>query len=333
MLRKIASGLFWAVPLVLFTSTMSTAQIPPKLLALVQEKAKIALALSEPASRCVQRKDTRHAAFHGCIDWHSAVHGTWALVAYTAMTGDRRYENLIGSILTGDKLAQEHALLRSTPGFEMPYGRAWLLRLAIEHERHYRDGKLLPLADVAASSLEAHYRANPPKPLSFTYDNSAWALINLLDYYQFRERQDSVERIKALARRAFFDHKAQCDPRAERPGFMATCTNWAWIVSKVVKRTEFIEWSSIFVPPALLRAPVLDPRSAHEYGLNFSRAWGLWELFSITKTPEYLDSYVDNFRATYEDRNNWDGDYQTVGHWVPQFGMFAVQPLFGPEFR
>ena len=25
------------------------------------------------------------------------------------------------------------------------------------------------------------------------------------------------------------------------------------------------------------------------------------------------------------------GDYRTVGHWVAQFGMFALQPLFGDE--
>ena len=29
--------------------------------------------------------------------------------------------------------------------------------------------------------------------------------------------------------------------------------------------------------------------------------------------------------------SNWRGSYTAVGHWVAQFGMFAVQPLFGPE--
>lgn len=98
-------------------------------------------------------------------------------------------------------------------------------------------------------------------------------------------------------------------------------------------RDQFDKWVSNFLPPSRLPLPIKDPKEAHEYGLNFSRAWGLWELFSITTNPEYLDSYVDHVQATLKDRNNLDGDYQSVGPWVPQFGMFAIQPLFGEDFR
>ena len=160
------------------------------------EQRKIALALSEPAARCVQRKDTKHPAFHGCIDWHSAVHGTWALVAYTAMTGDGRYESLIKDILQPKHLDKELRFLQSNTAFELPYGRAWFLRLALEYERHYRDGKLLPMGDFVASTLLTHYTHTVPDPRSPEYESSSWAIINLLDFYEFRSDKARVKQIK-----------------------------------------------------------------------------------------------------------------------------------------
>src|SRR5262245_43116226 len=56
-----------------------------------QERRQILDALVVPIEHCVRRQDTNYIAFHGCIDWHSAVHGTWALVKYTRLTGDTRY--------------------------------------------------------------------------------------------------------------------------------------------------------------------------------------------------------------------------------------------------
>ena len=64
------------------------------LASLAADRTEIAKALASAVSQAVCRKDTDHTAFHGCIDWHSAVHGTWALTAYTRMTGDRQHERL-----------------------------------------------------------------------------------------------------------------------------------------------------------------------------------------------------------------------------------------------
>ena len=36
----------------------------------------------------VSRKDTEHPAFCGCIDWHSSVHGTYALLVASRLTGE-----------------------------------------------------------------------------------------------------------------------------------------------------------------------------------------------------------------------------------------------------
>lgn len=329
----IAHAVFAGCTLFFAVTTSQGAQVPPRLLPLLQNKEKIALALSEPAARCVRMEDTKHSAFHGCIDWHSAVHGTWSLVAYTAMTGDDRYESLIKETLQPKHIDEELRFLQSNPTFELPYGRAWFLRLALEHERHYRDGKLLPMGDFIASTLLAHYTHTVPDPLSPEYESSSWAIINLLDFYEFRGDKARANQIKGLAKKFFLGAKPECDSNIERGGFMAICTNWAWLASKIMVREEFGTWVTSFLPPTRLPNPITDLKTAHEYGLNFSRSWGLWEMFSVAARPEYIDSYVDHMQATLDNRSNWDGNYRSIGHWVPQFGMFAIQPLFGSKFR
>src|SRR4051794_27244767 len=83
----------------------------------------------------IRRRDTPHAIFHGCYDWHSAVHGHWALLRIARVTGEQRFAEVATDELTPDRLATEATLLRDQPHFELPYGRAWFLRLAIEYAR------------------------------------------------------------------------------------------------------------------------------------------------------------------------------------------------------
>lgn len=313
----------------LAASSSSVARVPDVSLASLQrDKNQIALALATHASQCVQRHDTRHVAFHGCIDWHSSVHGVWTLVAYTAMTGDGRFEPVIRNVLTHGKLARETALLTRDESFENPYGRAWLLRLAREYEGHYSDKRMRPIADLAAASLLARYQRIPPNPFASEYRNPAWALINLVDYYDFVGDKARAAATRKIIRSSFVDSGKPCNAARDRDGFMAICLNWAWAVSKTMGRKEFTSWALAFVPPEDLPEPVSDPDSAHEYGLNFSRAWGLWELGRRVDRAEYRKAYAAHVHQTFDRPAHWRGDYGSVGHWVPQFGMLAIQPLF-----
>src|SRR5262245_34376899 len=70
----------------IFGSTTIRAQ-PPSLAPLAERKNAIAADLARQAALCSARRDTDHFAFKGCIDWHSAVHGVWALLAYEKATG------------------------------------------------------------------------------------------------------------------------------------------------------------------------------------------------------------------------------------------------------
>lgn len=299
---------------------------------LLEARVEIARALAEHIRRGVTRTDTGHAAFHGCLDWHSAVHGVWALVAYSRMTGDRQDEPLIAELLSPGKLTAERAFLRDHPGFEMPYGRAWFLRLAREHELAFGNGGLRPMAEDVLASLRAHYGARPPDPRRGSYASDSWALINMHDYAAWSADAAARETIRGWVDAHFVNAAEGCDYAPETGHFMAVCTNWAWLVSKVLPQGRFDAWAEAFFARPGLPRPVTHPVNWHHHGLNFSRAWGLSALHaasgSASAKQAYLEACVAHFRETYDNPALWRGSYEGVGHWVPQFGMLALQPLF-----
>ncbi len=307
-------------------ASAAAASAPPELAAFLAERGRIAAALSEPIAACVQRHDTDNPAFHGCIDWHSSVHGTWALTAYGWATGDTRYRALVDGLLAPALIAQERKHLAANPRFEMPYGRAWFLRLAIDHRRATGSELLTPMADDIARSIVARYSASPPDPTAIAYRSATWALINLYDYATLQGDRRTLAFVEAAVRARYLTDQACPLQSVElEPGeFMAVCTNWAWLVSKVLPHDQFVAWLGRFLPAELPLAPVAQPASIHQVGLNFSRAWGLWNLYRATGARRYLDLYLGHIDATYRRPELWKGEYDTVAHWVAQFGMLAL---------
>jgi hypothetical protein len=300
--------------------------------ALLQARSEIARELVEPIRASVARRDTRHSAFHGCVDWHSAVHGAWALAAYARMTGESACDAILEETLRPEKIAAERALLRLRPAFEMPYGRAWFLRLAREHALLTGSSVLQPMADEVLGSMLACYRGRAPDPWRGSYGSDSWALINMLDYATWSGNGAAEAAIRGLVEANFIDHGGGCDYAVEAGQFMAVATNWAWLVSKLLPRDHFTVWEREFFARAGLPRPVARPANWHHHGLNFSRAWGLWALHAASTTGDardtYLAAYVSHFRATYDTPARWRGSYRGVAHWVPQFGILALQPLF-----
>jgi hypothetical protein len=304
----------------------NAAQVPPDLVKFESERARMAFELSEPIATCVAKHDTSNPAFHGCIDWHSSVHGTWALTAYTWATKDERYRPLIESILQPSLLDDERKHLAKNPDFEMPYGRAWFLRLVIDYRKAFGKDILDAFGDDVATSLVAYYTKLPPDPMSIAYQSSTWALINLYDYGISRHDAHIIDFVKEKVRTYYLKDDA-CPIKSaevETGEFMAVCTNWAWLVQKVLPRDEFIVWLNHFLPPDLSIDPITKPAGIHQVGLNFSRGWGLWNLYWGTDNSRFLTAYLRHFNQTYSDAALWKGDYHTVSHWVAQFGMLDL---------
>ena len=290
--------------------------------------------LAEPIRTCVGRDDTRHHLFNGCIDWHSSVHGFWALTAAARIGGRKDLGDYVRRQLSEAAIAQERAYMAKRPGFEMPYGRAWFLRLAIEFERAFDDNRLRAMADDMAQSLMRRLDAGPIDPSSASYDSQSWALINLRAYGRHTKQGILVDFVDRIVKTRFADHDGPCAAKADerRRSFMAMCTNWAWLVSETMEPERFKPWLEGFLPDPMEIAPVTDPANAHLYGLNFSRAWGLWRLWRVSGDARYLDLYRRHLEPTFDTPDWWRGDYRKVAHWVAQFGMFAIMPLFEPDY-
>ncbi len=77
-----------------------------------------------------------HPIFHGCYDWHSAVHGYWSMVTllkqFPEMDRADEVRKLLKAKITQENVATEVAYFEKAinKSFERTYGWAWLLKLS-----------------------------------------------------------------------------------------------------------------------------------------------------------------------------------------------------------
>ncbi|HXC54100.1 MAG TPA: DUF2891 family protein [Rhizomicrobium sp.] len=289
--------------------------------------------LAQVPARHVLRHDTAHPAFHGCIDWHSACHATWALLAYRGLTGDGQYDGIVDQVLLPSKLALEAADLAARPQFEMPYGRAWFLRLALEDRNVTGSTRLTFLARDVAASLTAQFRGRPADPFAREYANPCWALINLLDYAAVEGRGDIADIVRdaAAGLAPFLDRLPSQNEEDDWPDFMAVTPMFC----ELLVRAGAVEAGQVMARAgARLKAltPVTAPRKAHHYALNFSRGWALLALAEATGDDALLAGALDHIETGLHRPSWWRGDYRAVGHWVPQFALFALQRAMRQDF-
>ena len=283
--------------------------------------------LAQVPAEHVRRHDTIHPAFHGCMDWHSACHATWALLAHRGLTGDAKYAPIVDEILMPQKLAAEAADLAARPDFEMSYGRAWFLRLALEDRRVTGSTRLTPMGKAVADSLVAYYRAQPPNPIAREYANPAWAMTNLLDYARAENKPDYAAFVKDAVARHFVAALDGLPVPSEEEGwtdFMAVTP----MLCEIVVRAGAMDAGTIMAKVGarlLALKPVIEPKRPHHYALNFSRAWALFALYEGGGDEGLLSLYLDHMEISLSHPSWWRGDYRAVSHWVPQFGMFALQ--------
>ena len=110
--------------------------------------------------------------------------------------------------------------------------------------------------------------------------------------------------------------------------FIPVCITWAYLVARVDSSLPLQEWLTSFFPANMTITPIQYPRNSHHMGMNFSRAWGLWYLYKRTADLRYLQLYLDHFELQYRNSVWWKGDYRVVAHWVAQFGVYALVPVF-----
>ena len=258
----------------------------------------------------------------------------WKLVAHglSALTGDHQYDHLVDDALTPAGIAAERQKLKDEPYFEMPYGRAWFLRLAIAHAKKHGKTYVTDMADDVARSIYERYRQTGPRPFELEYANPAWAMINLLDYIQFRKTLSPAPATPLPDREAlvplmrpFLGTSVKCSLQKEIafPQFMSICGNWAALIAMWLPPDEARATIDKLIPDVDEAMPVTKPQNAHHYGLNFTRAWSAWIVYSRTGDKRWAAMFARHMEFMDAHPEWWSFDYGQVGHWVAQFGIFA----------
>lgn len=282
-------------------------------------RADLLATLVEPVRDGVRRIDTAHPAFHGCVDWHSAVHGTYALLAVARLTGrPALVDEALAATGGPDRVAAEvAAILEDRLPEEIPYGMAWALVLDAEAARAGVD-LFAELGRTARDALVTHLpkaaaaASNDPE-----YANLLWPLLTLGRWAA--ARQDAG----ALAARdaALPDVLAAHTGDAPTYGFFSP-PHLAALLLADLGREPAPELLDTIAATTVLESAAMP--TVHAAGLNFSRAWGTYAAYRATDDVRFRDLTAALVTGHTAMPGRWRDDYRRHGHWVPQFGIFAI---------
>ncbi len=289
-------------------------------------------ALAEVVERGMIKQDTTHPAFCGCIDWHSSVHGTYALLAASRLTGESRWVDVVESILTSERLVGELACLqRGELTHELPYGYAWFLKLTQERERWGGQTDLLPLATEISRQLEQWiFSLSNDEVLHHVlrreYGNLSWAVLNLWEWSQWKGLVELGERLRIFTKERLMtlDKHLPSSSDEQTDEFFAASLQRTRAILPIVESDESQAWLTSYYKNQIILTPLTMVSTPHSGGLNFSRAWGFWSLFIATGDESFRDMYVNHIVTHMESPQYWRDDYKKYSHWVPQFGIYAI---------
>lgn len=298
-------------------------------------------ALGVPILACVAKQDTQHPVFNGCIDWHSAVHATYALHAIYRHTGDASYLAAAEVKLTPAGLDAE--LGRVQQGLlpqEIPYGYAWFLTLARERELSTGKTDLLPLATEIRDQLRAWLLARSEAQidsgvLADDYANLSWAALNLWQWAQWTDDAELAAAMETFVDEQVLDpaYDSGCafeQEESDADDFFPPCLHRARLLVSTLDEVPRDTWLAGWLPLMPVLTPIEMPAGAHISGLNFSRAWGLFSLYQASGDTVYRDIYLDHMNTHLNHPQYWAEDYNNYAHWVAQFGVYAISQTYTP---
>jgi len=292
-----------------------------------------------------------HPAFYGCYDWHSAVHACWQVVRAIRLFPHGSFVpaaiDTLNRLWTPENLAVELAYVTARPGYEMPYGMAWLLQLLAELRqagqtegeafRTWREA-LAPLEEHAAARFH-HYAARLPYPVrTGLHNQSAFSLGLVWDWAQTAGDTGLAETIAVHARRLYGadqDASLECEPSGS--DFLSPTLAEADLLRRVLPREEFSRWLTGFfgpemaesLPRRLTPVQVVDPADgqlAHFAGLNLSRAWMLQGMASALADDDPRRATLLALAEEHAAVGLPDAlhPHYMVSHWAPTFVLYLL---------
>lgn len=198
---------------------------------------------------------------------------------------------LLDDRLSTEALTTEYNYLLAHPGYEIPYGRAWLLQLAVIRPSEAMDKLVELTAQHCRDWLDS---LNQPVRHGM-HSNTAFNLFLILEAAGKLGLESLASSVREAAARLFGDdHNYPLEWELSGHDFLSNGLSEALLMSRVLP--DFPRWFDAFLPRRsealdfLTTIPeVLDPtdgRLAHLYGLALTRAWMLAEL------AEHFDASV-----------------------------------------
>jgi len=283
------------------------------------------------------RRDTAHPVFCGCIDWHSSVHGAFSLLMAARLTGQLQWAQVVEEVFQPDRLAAELDTLRQGElHHELPYGYAWFLRLAREWEAGWGKTDLRPLATDMANRLRQWIVSLSDEAVIHyahrrEYGNLSWALLNLWQWGNWNEDGELVENLVMWTRLRLLPIDPVCPPALDQgtDEFFAPALQRCRVLLSLLPAEESMKWWTMCDQGWRTLSPVTTCFTTHAAGLNFSRSWGFWTIYQQTQDLAFRDLYVQHILTHMGLPQYWRDDYRKYGHWVPQFGIYAIALSFG----
>jgi hypothetical protein len=301
---------------------------------------------------CFQRRDSLidplAPIFHGCIDWHSAVHSAYSHHVLYRRTGEGEYLDLVqaqiapqGVSLVPAEEVYEQAKAPDYPLTENPYGFGWFLLLARERELAAEMKDLREMAAFAVEQLVSWFQARAAEGdatgyiLDRRHPNYSFSLINLSEWAQYTEDEALLE-VTREAAEPLLDPgldvacPVTLDKVPTATGFQPACLMRLAAVAHVLGE-EAGAWVEKRMPKRFHVRPVTEPRDCHAGGLNFTRAFALYQIYLVTGDSKYRDNYVELIRYHVGRPDLYLGemylgnpDYLCYSHWVAQVGVRAI---------
>ena len=291
-----------------------------------------------------------HPAFHGCFDWHSAVHGHWMLLhilkAHPDLPEAKQIREVLGKHLTAENIKAEVEIFLRPEGksFERPYGWTWLLKLAEElHTWDDADGRkwsasLKPLAELIASRYIDYFPKQTYPIRSGTHSNTAFGLSFAHDYAVALGNKKLQAAIEDRAR-AYYSKDEDAPARWEPDGadFLSPSLCEADLMRRVLPKDEFRAFLVKYLPGAVKGQPTTlftpatvtdrtDPQLVHLDGLNLSRAWCMKSIATALPITDPLHKLLIESAAKHAEaglKHIASGDYAGE-HWLASFATYML---------
>jgi len=275
-----------------------------------------------------------HPVFYGCFDWHSSVHGHWTLLNILKELSDfEKRDSILMKLqknITKENILNEVAYFDDVHNktFERTYGWAWLLKVAetlqdwntVESKEMYQN--LSPLVELIEQKyIEFLPKLNYPIRVG-EHPNTAFGMSFALDYA--KKYAPELEQVILSKAKEYYLNDQGC-PISWEPGgfdFLSPCLQEASLMLKVLPKEEFIPWLDAFLPDfrnnpsAYLNVVEVTDRSdgklAHLDGLNFSRAWCLYEIGNALENDKMINLANKHFDYSYKKMDS--GEYAGA-HW------------------